>query len=70
MGMFIIFSKSYINAQEGNFNYETEAGLDALKAKRLFIIIVIIICLKKYFKNLKIAGLKNDSSAFRHVIAA
>lgn len=36
MGMFIIFSKSYINAQEGNFNYETEAGLDALKAKRLF----------------------------------
>lgn len=49
MGMFIIFSKSYINAQEGNFNYETEAGLDALKAKRLFIIIIII-CLKKYFK--------------------
>lgn len=69
MGLFIIFSKSYINAQEGNFNYETEAGLDALKAKRLFIIIIII-CLKKYFKNLKIAGLKNDSSAFRHVIAA
>ena len=64
--MVIIFSKSYINAQEGNFNYETEAGLDALKAKRLF----IIICLKKYFKNLKIAGLKNDSSSFRHVIAA
>jgi hypothetical protein len=40
MGMFIIFSKSYINAQEGNFNYETEAGLDPLKAKRLFLIII------------------------------
>ena len=36
MGMFIIFSKSYINTQEENFSYETEAWLDPLKAKRLF----------------------------------
>lgn len=66
--MFIIFSKSYINAQEGNFNYETEAGLDPLKAKRLFLI--IIFAWKKYFNSFKVAGLKNDSSVFRHVIAA
>lgn len=42
MGMFIIFSKSYINAQEEILNYETEAGLDALKAKRLLLLLLLL----------------------------
>ena len=69
MCMFIIFSKSYINTQEENFSYETEAWLDPLKAKRLFFLIIIS-AWKKYFNNFKVAGLKNGSYAFRHVIAA
>ena len=46
MGIFIIFSKSYINTQEENFSYETEAWLDPLKAKRLFFFNYYF-CLKK-----------------------